>query len=168
MRAVRMILAAGVLAAVAGCSSGTTPEARDVPADENQLVNCGPETETEIAKLVHASSVRAQGGPTICAWEGEYADGGGVVDITYAWLANDSLLRDSQVAAEFGYRTEHLVLSSFGGLLWRDPRDPGSCGISAADSGTVTYWVQNRSHTAQPDPCAAATGLALATVKLDG
>ncbi|MCM6777849.1 DUF3558 domain-containing protein [Nocardia sp. CDC159] len=168
MRMVRLAAVALVLFVAAGCASGAPQSAHKAPAEVNQLDNCGPLADTDIAKLAHAESVHPQGGPIVCGWEGEYPDGGGIVDITYAWLAGDSLLRESQVAAEFGYRTEHLVLSSFGGLLWRDPRDPGSCGVSAADSGTVTYWVQNRSHAAEPDPCAAATELVRSTVKLDG
>ncbi|WP_051024359.1 DUF3558 family protein [Nocardia aobensis] len=166
-RARRLVVAVALIAAATGCSSGPTPAQRPARSEDELLQGCGPETDAEIANLVHATAVHREGGPTICAWEGNYP-GGGIVDITYAWFAQDSLLRDGQVAAALGYRTDHLVVADFGGLIWHDPRDPGSCGVSAADSGTVTYWVQNRSRLATPDPCAAAMNAEKATVKLDG
>lgn len=168
MRGVRRLFAAlAVVVAAAGCSGGTAPPPPPAPVEDELLQGCGPETDAEIANLLHTNSIRRVSGPTICTWEGTYADGG-QVDISYAWFVQDSLLRDGQVAAALGYRTEHLVVGNFGGLIWHDPRDPGSCGVSAADSGTVTYWVHNRSHAATPDPCAAALDAEKATVKLDG
>ncbi|MEU6564071.1 DUF3558 family protein [Nocardia nova] len=168
-RMVRAATAVVVLAVSAGCSSGTTPSetVTTQAADDEALRGCGPESDVQIADLLHATSAHREDGPTVCAWEGSYSDGSRV-DITYAWFVQDSLLRDSSVAARLGYRTEHLLVSNFGGLIWRDPRDPGSCGVSAADSGTVTYWVENRSRSATPDPCAAALAAEKATVQLDG
>ncbi|AHK35942.1 hypothetical protein OPAG_06772 [Rhodococcus opacus PD630] len=52
------------------------------------------------------------------------------------------------------------------GCYLRDPRDPGSCAVSAAATGTLTWQVRNRSHTPRPDPCAAALELAALTIEL--
>ncbi|MDT2009545.1 DUF3558 domain-containing protein [Rhodococcus opacus] len=52
------------------------------------------------------------------------------------------------------------------GFYVRDPRDPGSCAVSAAANGTLTWQVRKRSHTPRPDPCAAALELAALTIDL--
>jgi len=77
-------------------------------------------------------------------------------------------MRDTQIAAQDGYQVEKLVVKKFGGMYWRDPNDPGSCGITTADTGTITWWVQNRDHLAQPDPCAIAMSLMQNTLLIDG
>ncbi|MFF3569343.1 DUF3558 family protein [Nocardia jiangxiensis] len=163
----RMAIAVLLAAAVAGCSGGGTPQTRSTPADDpNILAGCGPLSEQALAGQLKATSVRRQSAPTTCTWTAQTA--GGTVDLSYSWFSGDVLMREMQVAAQYGYRTEKVVVDRFGGMYWRDPQDPGSCGVTGADSGTVTWWVQNRDHAAQPDPCAAAMSLLHTTLTFDG
>jgi hypothetical protein len=166
--AIRFGLAALVATAtLAGCSSSRTDTPVRPAADPNLLAGCGPLADPLIANQLNVPQVRQQTQPTVCTWTADYPAGGGV-DVTYAWLRDDTLMRDLQVADRFGYRTEKLVLKKFGGMYWRDPNDPGSCAVTTADTGTITWWVQNRDHAARPDPCAAAMGLMQATLSVDG
>ncbi|MCX4097340.1 DUF3558 family protein [Nocardia sp. alder85J] len=166
--AIRAGLAATILAAtLAGCSGSHSDHPAPSAADPNLLAGCGPLADQVIAGQLHVAQVRPQTQPTICTWTADLP-GGGTIDLTYAWLREDTLQQDLQVAAQFGYRIEKLVLKKFGGMYWRDPNDPGSCAVTTADTGTVTWWVQNRDHAAQPDPCAAAMGLMQATLSVDG
>jgi hypothetical protein len=161
------IAAALLVCVLAGCSSGSSNSA-DRPADDpNLLAGCGPLPDQIIATHLNAPAVRQQTSPTICTWRADYS-GGGTVDIAYSWLQNDTLSRDAQVAAQQGYRVDKLVVKKFGGMYWRDPGDPGSCGVTVADTGTVTWWVENRNHAARPDPCPIAMGLIQATLSVDG
>ncbi|MFI5780801.1 DUF3558 domain-containing protein [Nocardia sp. NPDC051570] len=149
------------------CSTHHHDAAQQSVEDPNFLAGCGPLPDQTIVDTVHATAVRPLGGPTICAWEADFSTGG-PVDLTYAWLEHDTLGRDRQIDEQQGYRIEKLVIKHFGAIYVRDPRDPGSCAVTAADSGTVTWWVQNRDHTGQPDPCAAAMNLMQATLAIDG
>ncbi|MFF0494358.1 DUF3558 family protein [Nocardia sp. NPDC004068] len=162
--------AAAVIVALTcvACGSGGQTAAPPAPPP-NGLDGCGPLPPDRIAAAAGIRQARQLTAPTVCAWTGEstLADGG-AVDITYGWLRNNSLLLDRDTAAALGYRTENTVTASFGGFYWHDPRDPGACGVSAADSGTVTWWIRHRDHSARPDPCAAAWQLTADTVKLDG
>ncbi len=168
-RFVRVTAAVLLVAAVAGCSS-SMPKVRSSSdrdaADPNLLAGCGPVSDQFITGNLRATSLRQQSAPTTCTWTAQTPDG--VVDATYSWFQSDLLMRDTQVAAQYGYQIQKLVVEKFGGMYWRDPKDPGSCGITAADSGTVTWWVQNRSHLAQPDPCAEAMSLMQNTLVIDG
>ncbi|WP_067679162.1 DUF3558 domain-containing protein [Nocardia miyunensis] len=168
MRAVgRMLIAVMLAAGVAGCSSGGTPQSQSAPADDpNILAGCGPLSDQALAGQLKATSVRRQSAPTTCTWIARTPSG--TVDISYSWFSGDVLMREMQVAAQYGYRTEKVVVERFGGMYWRDPRDPSSCGVTTADTGTVTWWVQNRDHAAQPDPCAAAMNLLRTTLAFDG
>ena len=167
----RIQVGAVTLAAIgllAGCSSGGQAETEQ-PAVENGLAGCGPLSVPRIEKVSGVTNLRPVSSPTICSWVGVSAAGDGeIVDITYSWLKKNSLMFDRQTALQLGYQTENMVTKSFGGFYWRDPRDPGSCAVSAADSGTVTWWVHHRDHNPQPDPCPAAWQLIFETVKLDG
>ncbi|WP_019933046.1 DUF3558 family protein [Nocardia sp. BMG111209] len=166
--AIRLGLAAAVVAAaLAGCSGGRSDSPVRAADTPNLLAGCGPLSDAIIANRLAVPLVRPQTQPTVCTWTAELP-GGDAVDVTYAWLREDTLLRDLQVADRFGYRTEKVVLKKFGGMYWRDPNDPGSCAVTTADTGTITWWVQNRSRAAQPDPCAAAMGLMQATLDVDG
>ncbi|MRH87899.1 DUF3558 domain-containing protein [Nocardia sp. SYP-A9097] len=80
--------------------------------------------------------------------------------VTFKWFRGS--------AVDLGYQLENFVTKSFGGFYWHDPRDPGSCGASAAYSGTVTWWVRRRGSTAQSETCSAAWQLIFDTVELDG
>ncbi|MGQ4619779.1 DUF3558 family protein [Nocardia sp. R7R-8] len=163
---VAALIALGLLA---GCSSGEKAQTPYESAEASELAGCGP---LSIATIEHTAAVTALqpvDSPTICSWVGISASaGGGIVDISYAWFQKNSLMFDRQTAASLGYQTENLVTESFGGFYWHDPRDPGSCGASAADSGTVTWWIRDRDQHTPPDPCAAAWKLIQETVKLDG
>ncbi|WP_067885926.1 DUF3558 family protein [Nocardia vaccinii] len=168
MRAmVRTVIAVMLAAALAGCAGSGTPRTQSTPADApNVLGGCGPLSDQALAGLLRATSVRRQSAPTTCTWTAQTLSG--TVDLSYSWFSGDVLMREMQVAAQYGYRTEKVVVDRFGGMYWRDPRDPGTCGVTAADSGTVTWWVQNRDHAAQPDPCAAAMSLLHTTLTFDG
>ncbi|MFF2552796.1 DUF3558 family protein [Nocardia sp. NPDC058058] len=159
-----VLLVTGMLT---GCSASTPPAPVAAPAEDNTLAGCGPLPTATIERTVAAIGLRQQLSPTICSWTGTSATGG-PIGLTYGWLKKNSLMFDRQTATDLGYSTENAVVKSFGGFYWHDPRDPGACGLSAADSGTVTWWVHNRDHSAQPDPCAAALQLMLNTVQLDG
>ncbi|WP_280275194.1 DUF3558 domain-containing protein [Nocardia wallacei] len=159
-----VVLAVGVLAA---CSSGDRSEAAPDPAEASGLAGCGPLTDKDIAVTAGLDGVRAQAAPTVCSWVGVTAAGDSV-DVSYSWFRTNSLMFDRQIAVQLGYRTETFVSESFGGFEWHDPRDAASCGASAADSGTVTWWVRLRAPAPQPDPCEAARQLIFETVQLDG
>ncbi|ATL65969.1 DUF3558 family protein [Nocardia terpenica] len=163
---VKAICTLALAVAAAGCSGGSTPAPRPAVDDPNVLAGCGPLADAAIAAQLQASAARQQTSPTICTWKVDHP--GGTTDLTYAWLANDTLMRDSELAAQQGYRIEKTVIKRFGAMYWRDPRDPGSCAVTAFDGGTVTWWVQNRDHAAQPDPCAAAMTLMQSTLAVDG
>lgn len=149
---------------VAGCSHGA-PQPAPAPEDPQLLAGCGPLPDTVIAEHLNVASVRQQTAPTMCTW---VTDSREPIDITYAWLRSDTLARNVTVARQYGYDVEKIVIRRFGAMYWRDPRDPGSCAVTAADSGTISWWVQNRSHTVVPDPCAAAMDLMTATLSIDG
>lgn len=154
-------------AAAAGCSSGgNTPSADRTATAPNFLAGCGPVTDQFLARSLQATAVRQQTSPTICTWRAQTPEG--VVDATYSWFRGDTLMRETQIAAQYGYQVQKLVVRKFGGMYWRDPNDPGSCGITTADTGTVTWWIQNRNHLAQPDPCATASSLMQNTLLVDG
>ncbi|PPJ35699.1 hypothetical protein C5E45_24450 [Nocardia nova] len=148
----------------AGCSSHTQQNAAVRPVDDpNLLAGCGPLSDSVIAATLRVPAVESEGG----GWRATYP-GAGTAELTYAWLRGDTLARDVDVANQQGYRVEKIVIKRFGGMYWRTPRDPGSCAVTVADTGTVTWWVNNRDHTDRPDPCAAAMNLMQATLSVDG
>ncbi|WP_433562514.1 DUF3558 domain-containing protein [Nocardia sp. CA-151230] len=163
----RITVAALLIAALSGCSHGDQ-QTRVRPAeDPNLLAGCGPLDDQKLASAITVTGLRQQSAPTVCNWTATNS-GGGAVDLTYAWLRDDTLAREVRIADQFGYQIERVLVKHFGGMYWRDPKDPGSCAVTVADTGTVTWWVQNRGHTAQPDPCAAAMNLMDATLSVDG
>ncbi|MQY23414.1 hypothetical protein NRB20_65420 [Nocardia sp. RB20] len=168
MRAMgRAALAVLVVATVAGCSGGGTPQTQSTPAAAaNILAGCGPVSDQAIAGQLRATSVRRESAPTTCTWIAQTPSG--TIDISYSWFSGDVLMRETQVAAQYGYSIEKVVVDRFGAMYWRDPQDPSSCGVTAADGGTVTWWVQNRDRAAQPDPCPAAMSLMHTTLTFDG
>jgi hypothetical protein len=168
MRAIGKAAIAVLLAAtVAGCSGGGSTQTQSTQDDDpNILIGCGPLSDQALAGQLKATSVRRQTAPTTCTWIAQTPSG--ATDISYSYFSGDVLGRETQVAAQFGYQLDKVVIKKFGGMYWRDPQDPGSCGVTAFDAGTVTWWVQNRDHAAQPDPCAAAMGMMNATLAMDG
>ncbi|MEC3916276.1 DUF3558 domain-containing protein [Nocardia sp. CDC160] len=163
----RIALSALMVVTLAGCSHAARPSDAPTSADPNFLAGCGPLEDQKLAAALAVTGMKRQSAPTVCNWTATAA-GGGTVDLTYAWLRTDTLSREVQIADQFGYQIERLVVKHFGGMYWRDPKDPGSCAVTVADTGTVTWWVQNRDHAAQPDPCAAAMTLMTATLSVDG
>ncbi|MEC3952589.1 DUF3558 family protein [Nocardia sp. CDC153] len=163
----RIAVSALLIASLAGCSHGARPSDAPTSAAPNFLADCGPLEDQKLAAAITATGIKRQSSPTVCNWTATAA-GGGTVDLTYAWLRDDTLSREVQIADQFGYQIERLVVKHFGGMYWRDPRDPGSCAVTVADTGTVTWWVQNRDHAAHPDACAAAMALMTATLSVDG
>lgn len=163
------VAAAMLVAAVAGCSStaghDTGGRSSDTP---NFLAGCGPLTDQVVATTIGVNAAVRQPPPASCLWTG--ADPAGeAVNATYAWSRTDTLAHELEVATQHGYRTEKFVQRKFGGFYWHDPRDAGSCGVSAADTGVVTWWVHNLSRAARPDdPCAAALALMRQTLLIDG
>ncbi|MET9488516.1 DUF3558 domain-containing protein [Nocardia sp. NPDC006630] len=162
-----MAVAVATLGVVTGCSSHQQDTAVRSADDPDLLAGCGPLPDQVIATTLQVPSVHQQSAPTICNWIGDYP-AGGTVGLTYAWLRNDNLMTETKVAGDFGYQIERVVIKHFAGMYVRDPNDPGSCAVTISDTGIVTWWVHNRSHTAQPDPCAAAMSLMQATLAIDG
>ncbi|MEV0295954.1 DUF3558 family protein [Nocardia sp. NPDC050710] len=120
-----------------------------------------------IERSAGVTNLRQVSSPTICSWTGlSTSEHGGIVDISYGWLKKNSLMFDREIAIQLGYHTENMVTESFGGFYWHDPDDPGTCGVSAADCGTVTWWIHHRNHSPQPDACATAWQLIFDTVEL--
>jgi hypothetical protein len=164
-----MMRAAAALVAVllvAGCSSSAGPKDRN--GDVNFLAGCGPVDPALIAKVTHTRDLDSVTRSAICGWRGVDVADGHPVDVTYGWLENDILLNEAAVDTRLGYTIEHFVVKHFGGIYLHDPRDPGSCGVSAYDTGTVTWWVANRTHLPEPDPCPAALLLLANTLGIDG
>lgn len=167
MRAATALAAVlGVALLVAGCSSNSTPPDRH--GDVNFLADCGPVDPASIARISHTRDVTAQTSSAICGWRASDLTDGHAVDLTYGWLENDTLMNEAAIATRLGYTIDHFVVKHFGGIYLRDPRDPGSCGVSAYDTGTVTWWFTNRTHLPTPDPCASALQLLAATLGIDG
>ncbi|MBF4998295.1 DUF3558 domain-containing protein [Nocardia sp. BSTN01] len=169
MRMVRFATAAVVaVGLLTGCSSHPPQAEVRQAVDPNFLAGCGPVGEPVIARAVDRSTAIKQSSPPTCAWAASGPDAD-TVDVTYAWLSGDTLARELQIAQQSGYQVEKFVVKRFAGFYWHDPRDPGHCGATAADTGTVTWWVRNRSHTPHPDdPCAAAMTLMQQTLLIDG
>ncbi len=169
MRMVRFgVAATAAVVLLTGCSSHTPQAEVRQAVDPNFLAGCGPVGEPAIAQAVNRSTATKQSSPTICAWVAPGPDID-TVDVTYAWLSSDTLARELQIAQRSGYQVEKFVVKRFAGFYWHDSRDPGNCGATAADTGTVTWWVRNHSHTTHPDdPCAAAMTLMQRTLLIDG
>jgi hypothetical protein len=154
-----------LIATLTGCAGPHHDSPVRAADDPNFLAGCGPLPDQTVARAVGADTVRQQTAPTICTWIAVTASRT-TADLTYSWFAGDTLGREVQIAAEQGYQVEKFVVRRFGGFYWHDPRDPGSCGATASDTGTVTWWVTDRSDTV--DPCAAAMTLLQQTLLIDG
>ncbi|MFI1916159.1 DUF3558 domain-containing protein [Nocardia sp. NPDC020380] len=159
--------AVATMATLTGCTQHSGDSAVRQSVDPNLLAGCGPIEDQKIAQIVGLTGLQQQSRPTICNWTGRNS-AGAPVDVTYAWLQNDTMGREAEVAGQSGYQIERVVVKHFSGMYWHASGDPGSCAVTVADTGTVTWWVQNRDRSAQPDPCAAAMTLAEATLAVDG
>ena len=153
--------------AVAGCSSTVTgtPVAEggsEGSAEFDKLLQeCVAVPDDQIAESVRADMVEQYFYGAVCMWTGSGPTG--TVDVTFAWFENNSLGRERALAEELDYAIEPVTVSGAGAFLSRRPGDPTSCGITAAYTGTITWWVQYRDGGA--DPCAGATRLAELTMQ---
>ncbi|SNS85377.1 DUF3558 domain-containing protein [Rhodococcoides kyotonense] len=161
-----LIAAASSMALLAGCSTAITgtPTAEGFgpnPEFDKLLQECTAVPDDKIAETVQADAVFQYFFGAVCMWDGTGPSG--IVDVTFAWFENNSLGREKTLAEEVGYTVEDASVAGATAFLSRRPADPASCGITAAYSGTITWWVQYRSGAG--DPCGAATRLAELTLQ---
>ncbi|WP_072807097.1 DUF3558 domain-containing protein [Rhodococcoides yunnanense] len=166
MRGARASLVAVAVALIAGCSTAVTgtPTAEGFGGGsefDKLLQECTAVPDDTIAETVQADVVDQYFFGAVCMWDG--GGPGGIVDVTFAWFENNSLGRERTLAERVGYAVEPVSVAGASAFLSRRPGDPASCGITAAYSGTITWWVQYRGGGA--DPCAAATRLAELTLQ---
>jgi len=169
-RGIEMVVVA-VAVLLAGCSADATPDAAPA-ADPNPLARCRPLTDEQIARTIRADALTSHLTPPTCIWNARGVDGES--DLTFTFSEQDSLLQLWHRAVQDGCETEHVVVSrevlgttiTANGFYARDPRDLGTCQVSAAANGAITWRVQNRSHAPRPDPCAVALELVALTVDL--
>ena len=166
---VRRVLVAALVTAAVGTGCTTTVTGTAVPArsgDGGQfdklLEECIAVPDPTIAETVGADLVDQYFYGAVCMWTGVGA--GGLIDVTFAWFEDDALSRERELAGRLGYATEDVDVAGTSAFLSRRPADPSSCGISAAYSGVITWWVQYRGAGAT-DPCTAATELAELTLQ---
>ncbi|MEK8070878.1 DUF3558 domain-containing protein [Rhodococcoides navarretei] len=166
---VRRVLAAALVTAAVGTGCTTTvtgtamPARSDVSGQFDKLLEeCIAVPDPTIAETVGADLVDQYFYGAVCMWTGIGA--GGLVDVTFAWFEDDALTRERELAGRLGYATEDVDVAGTTAFLSRRPADPSSCGISAAYSGVISWWVQYRGGT-PVDPCAAATELAELTLQ---
>ncbi|OZC65954.1 hypothetical protein CH306_15715 [Rhodococcus sp. 15-725-2-2b] len=165
----RRILAAVLVTAAVGTGCTTTVAGTAVPARsadsgefDKLLEECIAVPDPTIADTVGADLVDQYFYGAVCMWTGIGA--AGLIDVTFAWFEDDALARERELADRLGYATENVPVAGTTAFLSRRPADPSSCGISAAYSGVITWWVQYRG-TSPIDPCAAATELAESTLR---
>lgn len=165
-RTIRLAAAATILL-IGGCSttvSGTPTAAGagDTNTDFDKLLQeCVAVPDDKIAESVQADVVDQYFFGAVCMWTGTGASG--IVDVTFAWFENNSLGRERTLSEKLDYQVEPVTVAGTSAFLSRRPGDPYSCGITAAYSGTVTWWVQYRGGNV--DPCAGATRLAELTLQ---
>lgn len=164
----RAAVAVVTIALVTSCgttiSGSAQPESKPVSTQFAKLLEeCIAVPDQAIADTVGADIVNKYFYGAVCMWSG--IGSVGQIDITFAWFENNSLPREKTLAERVGYSTEPISVAGSTAFLSRRPGDPASCGITAAYSGVVTWWVQYRGGTGQPDPCTAAAELAKLTLQ---
>lgn len=163
------LLALGCAASmlVAGCSSTVTgtPVAAGAGAGGSEfdklLQECVAVPDDKIAETVQADVVDQYFFGAVCMWTG--AGPAGIIEVTFAWFENNTLGRERTLAEKLNYSVEPATVGGASAFLSKRPGDPASCGITAAYSGTITWWVQYQGGTV--DPCAGATRLAELTLQ---
>lgn len=169
MRAVTGLsaLASAALLLLSACSTTVegTPMAAgasDVDTEFDKLLQeCIAVPNDTIAETVQADAIDQYFFGAVCMWTA--AGPAGLVDVTFAWFENNALGRERTLSEKLDYSIEPVTVAGTSAFLSRRPADPTSCGITAAYSGTVTWWVQYRNGTV--DPCVAATRLAELTLQ---
>lgn len=152
---------------ITGCSTTVTgtPVAQGAGEGNTQfdklLQECVAVPDDKIAETVQADIVDQYFFGAVCMWSG--SGPAGLIDVTFAWYEDNSLGRERTLAEDLDYSVEPVTVSGAGAFLSRRPGDPASCGITAAYSGTITWWVQYRSGSV--DPCQRATKLAELTLQ---
>lgn len=156
-----------------GCSGNSALDAGPTTGPAaNPLTQCNPLTDDQITQAVHADSLTAHHRPPVCAWTAQRGDDES--DLTFTFSDHDSLQLTWQRAQADGFETEHLTITkqvlgttvTATGFYVKNPHDAGDCAVVASDNGTITWRVQNRSHTAKLDPCATALQLTTLTIDL--
>nr|WP_314145288.1 DUF3558 domain-containing protein [uncultured Rhodococcus sp.] len=165
----RRVFAAVLVTAAVGTGCTTTVTGTAIPARaggsgqfDKLLEECIAVPDPTIAEAVGADLVDQYFYGAVCMWTGVGA--AGLVDVTFAWFENDALSRERELAERLGYATEDVDVAGTAAFLSRRPADPSSCGISAAYSGVITWWVQYRGGS-PGDPCTAAAELAELTLQ---
>ncbi|AFU01888.1 DUF3558 family protein [Nocardia brasiliensis] len=160
------------LAALAGvlAACGTPPPDAAPAVAAHPYADCAPVTTDQIRDAVRATALLAHHTPQACLWDAQIGDGDAGVSFTFS--ARDSLQQIWDRARADGFETEHMVITKHvlgtvtaTAFYIRNPHDPGDCAVAAAANGAIVWRIQNRTHSTQLNPCAAA--LQLATLMVD-
>ncbi|WP_225730128.1 MULTISPECIES: DUF3558 family protein [unclassified Nocardia] len=159
---------------IAGCSSGNSgSNAGPSGATTVPYADCNPITVAQLTQTLNATTLTAHSHPPVCAWAA--ARGTEDSDVTFTAVQKQSLQQAWNLADKDGNRLEHLTIeqdvlgtkTTAAGFYIHNTKDPGDCAVVASDNGTSLTWrIQNHSHTAALDPCATAYALAELTVDL--
>ena len=125
------------------------------------LEECVAVPNEQIAESIQADAIEQYFFGAVCMWNASGPSG--IIDVTFAWFEDNSLGRERTLAETLDSSIESVSVSGASAFLSRRPGDPASCGITAAYSGTITWWVQYRGGNV--DPCASATRLAELTMQ---
>lgn len=166
---VRTLAAASAVAltttlSVAGCAATVpgTPfaEGKSRTGDSAQfdklLRECEAVPNEKIAETVGGESIDQYFYGAVCMWT--VAGPSGAVDVTFGWFETNTLQREKAIAEQIGYAVESTTIAGTSAFVARRPGESATCGVTAAYSGVVTWWVQQLSGAG--DPCDAASKLA--------
>ncbi|MFC9552663.1 DUF3558 domain-containing protein [Rhodococcus sp. NPDC056960] len=166
-------LAAALASAMllAGCGTSVTgtalPEGASASGDggspqfDKLLRECDAVPNDKIAETLGGDGIDQYFYGAVCMWT--VSSAAGSIDVTFGWFENNSLQRERGVAEQLGYQVEATTIAGTSAFSARRPGDSATCGITAAYSGVITWWVQQRSGTG--DPCVGARTLAELTLQ---
>ncbi|MCQ4122009.1 DUF3558 domain-containing protein [Rhodococcus tibetensis] len=155
---------------LAGCGTSVTgtplPEGSGVSGGgsdrfDKLLRECEAVPNEKIAEVLGGDGIDQYFYGAVCMWT--VSSHAGSLDVTFGWFENNSLQRERDVAEQLGYQVETTFVAGASAFTARRPGDSATCGITAAYSGVITWWVQQRSGTG--DPCAGARTLAELTLQ---
>jgi hypothetical protein len=168
-RGVAAALASAMI--LAGCGTSVTgsplPEGAassddgGSPQFDKLLRECDAVPNDKIAETLHGAGIDQYFFGAVCMWT--VSSAAGSIDVTFGWFENNSLQRERSVADGLGYQVETTSIAGTSAFSARRPGDSAACGITAAYSGVITWWVQQRSGTG--DPCDGARTLAELTLQ---